>query len=44
MFKRFKMLSYLAVLVGGTLLQFGGCNLGGQTRWLLAILQEDIFG
>jgi hypothetical protein len=34
---------FVAVFAGGALFQFG-CNLGGQTGLLLAILQEDIFG
>jgi hypothetical protein len=44
MFRRLKMWTYLAVLLGGSLLG-GGCGWGGGgLPWILvAILQEDIF-
>jgi len=38
-----KKWAFLAAIVGGTLLQFGGC-LGGLNRWVIAILNEDLFG
>jgi hypothetical protein len=46
MFKTWKSLSYLALLVGGALFQ-GGCGFfaaNSQTRLLFDILKEDIFG
>lgn len=47
MSKRMKIWAYTAVLTGGALLG-GGCgwfpNLNGQWGWVLAWLQEDLFG
>jgi hypothetical protein len=44
MFKNWKSLSYLALLVGGALFQ-GGCGLfGPQGRLLFDLLREDLFG
>ncbi len=38
-----KKSALLAVVAGGMMFQFGAC-LGGQWRWIWAILEEDIFG
>jgi hypothetical protein len=37
---------YTAALFGSTMYLLNGCglDLGGNMRWILAILQEDIFG
>jgi len=46
MSKRMKIWAYAAVLTGGALLQ-GGCGFlgnGYQYAWILAWLQEDLFG
>jgi hypothetical protein len=43
MSKLLKKWAVLAVVLGGTMYQFGGC-MGGQWRWIWAIANEDLFG
>jgi len=37
---------YMAALFGSSMYLLDGCgwDVGGQWRWVLAILQEDLFG
>ncbi|HOB74258.1 MAG TPA: hypothetical protein PKG54_07010 [Phycisphaerae bacterium] len=43
MSKLSKKWAILAAVMGGMMFHFGGC-LGGLNRWIVAILNEDLFG